>query len=308
MSPSSSPGDGSPLRVALVGLGHMGVPIGERILDAGYPLVVFNRTAEKARLLLERGAEQAAGLSKLLEDADVCITMVSDDAALEAVTTRSGGILEGARPDTVLVDMSTVSVAGSARVGEAARRAGVQFVRAPVSGNPTVVSAGNLTIIVSGPRDGFERVEGVVRAVGPNVYYVGSADEARVVKLMLQVMIGGTAQLISESLALGEAGGVSRAQLLEVMGNSAAGSPFVKYKTEALLGNDYAATFTTTMMKKDIDLVLGLAADESLSLPFTETLDELLQRAITGGYGELDLMALHLLVLGIAPHAVGETV
>jgi 3-hydroxyisobutyrate dehydrogenase-like beta-hydroxyacid dehydrogenase len=272
----------------------MGLPIGERILEAGYPLAVYNRTAEKLQPLLDRGAEALGGLADALADADVCFSSLSDDAALEAALAGPGGVLSGARPGTILVDTSTVSAAASARVGEAADDAGVSYLRAPVSGNPGVVRSGNLTMIVSGPAEGFERARELIAAVGPNIYYVGSAEEARVTKLVLQVMIAGTTELMAESLVLGEAAGVSREKLLEVMGNSAVGSPFVKYKTEPLLRDDYAATFTTSMMKKDVDLVLELAGDSSVPLPVTDALQSLLAEAIDAGYGDVDLMALYL--------------
>jgi 3-hydroxyisobutyrate dehydrogenase-like beta-hydroxyacid dehydrogenase len=272
----------------------MGIPIAERLLAAGYPLSVFNRTPEKADPLVELGAHRADGLSELLAEADVCITMVSDDAALEAVTSGPGGVLSAARAGTVLVDMSTVSVAASVRVADAAREADVAYLRAPVSGNPVVVRAGNLTVIVSGPQATFDATVEILTAIGPNVYYVGDGEAARVVKLALQVMVGGTAELLSEALVVGDAGGVDRAKLLDVMGASAIGSPFVKYKSEPLLRDDYTATFTTAMMKKDVELILDLASATGASLPLTSDLDTLLESAIEGGYGELDLMALHL--------------
>jgi 3-hydroxyisobutyrate dehydrogenase-like beta-hydroxyacid dehydrogenase len=272
----------------------MGIPIAERLLAAGYPLSVFNRTPEKADPLVELGAHRAEPLPELLTESDVCITMVSDDAALEAVTSGPGGVLSAARAGTVLVDMSTVSVAASTRVAEAAREAAVDYLRAPVSGNPVVVRAGNLTVVVSGPQRAFDATTEILTTIGPNVYYVGGGEEARVVKLALQVMVGGTAELLSEALIIGDAGGVDRAKLLEVMGASAIGSPFVKYKSEPLLRDDYTATFTAAMMKKDVELILDLASASGASLPFTSDLDALLESAIEGGYGELDLMALHL--------------
>ncbi len=282
------------MKVALVGLGRMGAPIAERVLSAGHELTVYNRSPGKADDLLARGAALGKSPKDLLGASDVCITVVSDDAALEAVTLSNGGILAGARPGTVLVDMSTVSVAASSRVAAAADEAGVGYLRAPVSGNPGVVRAGNLTIIVSGPSEPFERIEPLLKTIGPNVHYVGDADQARVVKLALQVMIGGTAELMAEALLLGEAGGVSREKLLEVMGNSAVGSPFVKYKTGPLLRDDYSATFTTAMMKKDLGLVLGFADETGVRLPMTSELEGLLDEAIEAGYADLDFMALFL--------------
>jgi 3-hydroxyisobutyrate dehydrogenase len=142
----------------------MGVPIAERLLAAGYQLTVFNRTVEKTAPLVELGAQRAGALSDLLADADVCISVVSDDAALEAVTAGADGVLSAARRGSVLIDMSTVSAAASARVAEVADRAGVVYLRAPVSGNPGVVRAGNLTVIVSGPEEGFESVKEVIAA------------------------------------------------------------------------------------------------------------------------------------------------
>lgn len=278
-------------RVSLVGVGHMGLPIAERVLDAGYPLTVFNRTPAKLQPLLDRGADAADGPEELLAESDICISSLSDDAALESVTTA---VLQGARPGTILIETSTVSVAASARVATAAAEAGVLYLRAPVSGNPFVVRSGNLTVIVSGPPEGFERARDLIAAIGPNIFYVGAEDEARIVKLVLQVMIAGTTQLMAEALVLGEAAGVERGRVLEVMGNSAVGSPFVKYKTEPLLRDDYSATFTTSMMKKDIDIVLGLAAERAVPLPLTENVTGLLEATIDGGYGELDLMALYL--------------
>ena len=282
------------MKVALVGLGAMGVPIAERVLAAGHELTVWNRSPGKADGLVAQGASLAESAKGLLGEVDVCITMVADDAALEAVTNAEDGVLAGTGPGTVLIDMSTVSPAASARVAEAAERARVDYLRAPVSGNPGVVRAGNLTIIVSGPEGAFERVRELLEAIGPNVYYVGGADEARVLKLALQVMIAGTTELMAEALVLAEGSGLDRAKLLEVMGASAVGSPFVKYKTGPILANDYSATFTTKAMLKDVSLVLGVAEETGLPLPVTSMLRSRLRETIDAGYGDADLMALLL--------------
>jgi 3-hydroxyisobutyrate dehydrogenase-like beta-hydroxyacid dehydrogenase len=148
--------------------------------------------------------------------------------------------------------------------------------------------------MVSGPRRAFERAEEVIRAIGPTVYYVGDGEQARVVKLAINLMIAGLAELMSEALVLGESAGVERATLLEVMGGSAAGAPFVKYKTEPLLRDDYSATFTTALMEKDLDLILDAAAEVEVELPLARTLKALLRAAIDGGHADHDFMALFL--------------
>jgi len=261
----------------------------ERLLDAGYELLVFNRTPEKAGALAERGAAVAKTAAELVEQVDVVLTSLANDEAFEDV---AASVVAAARPGTVFVDMSTVSPAVSARVATLAETASVRYLRAPVSGNPTVVRAGNLSFIVSGEQETLVHVEPVLRAIGPTIHHVGDAEQARVVKLAMNLMIAGLAQLMSEALVLGEAAGVSRASLLEVMGNSAVGAPFVKYKTEPLLRDDFSATFTTALMEKDVDLVLAVAEEVGVELPLAGELKALLLSAIEAGYAEDDFMSL----------------
>jgi 3-hydroxyisobutyrate dehydrogenase-like beta-hydroxyacid dehydrogenase len=273
----------------------MGTAMAERLLGGGFPLVVYNRTPPKAAPLVERGATAASTSSELAEEVDVVLTSLPDDDALEVVAVE---IVAGARPGTVLVDVSTVSPAASARVAARVDAAGVEYLRAPVSGNPTVVRAGNLSFIVSGPRRTLERVDTVIRTIGPTVHHVGDAEEARIVKLAINLMIAGLAQLMSEALVLGEAAGVSRAALLEVMSTSAAGAPFVKYKTQPLLDDDFSATFTTALMQKDIDLILDAADENAVDLPVARELKRLLRATADAGYADDDFIALFLQLRG----------
>lgn len=277
--------------VGLIGLGNMGAAVAERVLAAGYELAVYNRTAAKAAPLRELGAAVVASAGDLAARSDIVLTSLADDDAFEAVAREA---VAAARPGTVLVDLSTVSPAASARVAELAHATSVGYVRAPVSGNPSVVRAGNVSFIVSGALDAFARVEPVLRAIGPTVHHVGNDEQARVVKLAVNLMIAGLAELMSEALVLGESAGVSRRALLEVMGSSAAGAPFVRYKTEPLLRNDYSATFTTTLMEKDLELVLAAADDAGVELPIATQLKELVRAAIDAGYGDDDFMSLFL--------------
>jgi 3-hydroxyisobutyrate dehydrogenase-like beta-hydroxyacid dehydrogenase len=277
--------------VGLIGLGHMGAAIAERVLEGGFPLLVHNRSAAKAEPLAERGATVVASAAELAGRVDVVLTSLANDEALEAVAEE---VVGAARPGTVLVDMSTVSPAASARVAAQAEAASVEYLRAPVSGNPTVVRAGNLSFIVSGAADTIERVEPILRAIGPTIHHVGDGEQARIVKLAINLMIGGLAELMSEALVLGEAAGVAREELLEVMGDSAAGAPFVKYKTEPLLRDDFSATFTTALMEKDIDLILDAADENGAELPLARELKALLRAASDAGYADADFMALFL--------------
>ena len=277
--------------MGLIGLGNMGSAFAERLLDAGYPLVVHNRSREKAEPLAARGASVADTAADLAAAADIVLTSLPNDDAFEST---AASVAASARPGTVLVDTSTVSPGVSARVAALAERASVLYLRAPVSGNPGVVRAGNLTFIVSGPPAGLVRAEPMLRAIGSTIRPVGDAEQARVVKLAINLIVAGLAELMSEALVLGEASGVSRAALLETMGNSAVGAPFVKYKSEPLLRDDYSATFTTTLMEKDVDLVLEVADAAGVRLPLAGEIKELLRSAVEAGYGDDDFMALFL--------------
>jgi 3-hydroxyisobutyrate dehydrogenase-like beta-hydroxyacid dehydrogenase len=282
------------MRVAVVGLGLMGEAIARRLLEAGHELTVWNRTAGRAGELAAAGARVAGAPAQVWENTEVCFTMVADDTALTAVTLGRNGLLTTADRvgSRVLIDMSTVSPRVSRAVAEAAERVDVAFLRAPVTGNPSVVRAGNLGIMISGVRSVFERLEEVLQAIGPNIFYVGGGEEARVLKLALNVVLAGTTELLAEALVLGEAAGLGRAALLEVMGASAVGSPFVKYKTEALVAQDYTATFTAAAMLKDVTLALDAAGDLGVPLPATRLVESLLRECVERELGDADLTAL----------------
>lgn len=279
----------------------MGSAVAERLLAAGYELRVHNRSPDKVEPIEARGATVAESVEDLAGAVDVVLTSLADDSAFESVAAE---IASAARPGTVFVDLSTVSPAASARVAALAERASLRYLRAPVSGNPSVVRSGNLTFIVSGPPDALERAEPVLLAIGRAIHEVGEAEEARVVKLAINLVIAGLAELMAEALVLGEASGVSRAALLETMGDSAAGAPFVKYKTEPLLRDDYSATFTTTLMGKDLDLVLEEAESAGLHLPLAMQIRTLIRSAVDAGYGNDDFMALFPHLRDDSPQAV----
>jgi 3-hydroxyisobutyrate dehydrogenase-like beta-hydroxyacid dehydrogenase len=281
------------MRFAVLGLGRMGSAIAERIEQAGHELTVWNRSRQPLEQFSERGIRTVTRASAAWSHAEVCITILSDGPALEEVALGDQGLLaNGAARGRVLVDMTTVSALSSARVAAECERRGVSFLRAPVSGNPTVVRAGNLGIIVSGPEEQFERLRGALSDIGPNVFYVGPGERSRIVKLGLNLILGATAQLMAEALVLCEKHGIERAKMLEVMGGSAAGSPFVKYKTEPLVADDYSSTFSTSLLHKDLTLALEAAHEVGVPLPLTAITQQLVEGCIASGMGDDDMTAL----------------
>jgi 3-hydroxyisobutyrate dehydrogenase-like beta-hydroxyacid dehydrogenase len=280
------------MNTAVAGLGLMGTAIAERLLDAGHQVTVYNRTARKTEPLVERGAIRVSDASALWDGAEVVITMLSDSAALEEFAVGSGLLEAAGRRARTLIDMSTVSPEASARVAAAAVSAGVAYLRAPVSGNPAAVRGGNLGIVVSGSATDFDAMGPLLHDIGPNVFYLGEGEVARVMKLSLNLIVAGTAELLAESLRLGEAHGLRRDQMLEVIAGSAVGSPFVKYKTPALVAGDYSATFSTRLMLKDVDMAQSTAATVAAPLPVTDTVRRQLAKCVEAGFGDLDFMSL----------------
>jgi 3-hydroxyisobutyrate dehydrogenase-like beta-hydroxyacid dehydrogenase len=278
--------------VAIVGLGRMGRALAVRLLDQGHAVTVWNRSPGPAGELEALGARVADGLADAWTGADTAITFLADDGAVAAVCLGDDGLLAAAPPDALLIEMSTISAGASARVADEAERRGARYLRAPVSGNPTVIAAGNLGIMVSGERAAFDDAHELLLAIGPKVYYVGDGEQARILKLALNAMIAGTMQLLAEAITLGEANGLDRADLLEVVAGSAIASPFVGYKTKALVERDYTATFSTALLKKDLDLAVAAAGAVDVPLPVTERVRGLTADACDDGLGELDFLAL----------------
>ncbi|MFI9615796.1 NAD(P)-dependent oxidoreductase [Streptomyces sp. NPDC052023] len=280
--------------VSVLGLGQMGSAIAERLIGAGHEVSVWNRSKGKADDLVALGAFELETPSEAWERSEVCITMVADSPALAqlALTPGEGLVHAASSRGRTLIDMSTVSVEVSRDVAAAAEAGGVRYLRAPVSGNPGVVRAGNLTIIASGEKAVFASVEGLLRDIGPHVFHAGEAETARVIKLALNLMVAGTAELLAECVALAEAHDVRRDKLLEIVGASAVASPLVKYKIGPLLKDDYTSTFSARLMHKDLDMALDAAEAGKVPLPVTSLVLHLLERCMSTGLGELDFMAL----------------
>jgi 3-hydroxyisobutyrate dehydrogenase-like beta-hydroxyacid dehydrogenase len=281
------------MKVAVIGLGQMGVEIARRIEDSDHELIVHNRTASKTSEFAERGATVAATPAEAFAAADLGITMLIDGPAVHDVVLGPDGVLAGdAINGKTLIDMSTIDVGDSVRVAQSADEAGVAYLRAPVSGNPGVVAAGNLTILVSGEEEHHQAAEEVLLAVGPTLHYLGEGEAARAMKLALNLMIAGTTELMAEALVMGEAHGLERSAMLKVMGESVMGSPFVKYKTQPLIDEDFSSTFTTSGLAKDLDLICATASEKGVPVPVAALVRELIQSCIDQGMGDLDFAAL----------------
>lgn len=280
--------------VGWIGAGRMGLQMAARLLDAGYDVAVYNRTAAKAAPMVSRGAV-AVDCPADLAGRDVVFTMVSGSDDLLQVTTGVNGVLaDPDRSPKLLVDFSTVSMQASAEVREAAEKRGTEFLAAPVSGNPKVVSSGRLSLAVSGGQETFAAAEPLLALFGARVTYVGEDEVARLVKICHNVLLGVVIQSLAEVTVLAEKGGTSRAAFLEFINHSVLGSVFSRYKSPALVNLDFTPTFTIPLLLKDFDLGLAAARELEAPMPVAAAAAALVASALGAGYRTEDFASLIL--------------
>jgi 3-hydroxyisobutyrate dehydrogenase len=278
-------------RLGWVGAGRMGSSLATRLLDAGCDVAVYNRTRAKAEPLAERGATLVDSPAELA-DRDIVFTMVAGPTDFKEVVCGAVGLLSGDGQPDIIVDGTTVSPEASAEVREAASARGTSLLAAPVSGNPKVVDAGKLTMVVSGPREDFETVAPYLDLLAAGVTYVGDGERARLVKICHNVMLGVVAQSLAEITVLAEKGGISRADFLEFLNGSVMGSMFTRYKTPAYVNLDFTPTFTPELLLKDFDLGFDAARGHGVPMPVAAAAAELVRSMHGAGYEDVDFAAL----------------
>jgi 3-hydroxyisobutyrate dehydrogenase-like beta-hydroxyacid dehydrogenase len=277
--------------VGLVGLGAMGSQIAGRLLDSGSTVVGTNRTASKAAPLMDRGLVWCATPREVAEAATVIFSMVADDAALDAVTSGSDGILAGLSSRKVYVDMSTVSPQTSRELAKRVRSRGARMLDAPVSGSVPAAGDGSLTIMVGGDQEAFDRVAPLLRELGRTVTRVGENGQGLLLKLAVNISIGVQMLAFSEGVLLAERGGIDPKLALDVMSDSAIASPMLKARAPLIHDLPSEAWFDMQMMQKDIRLALAAARTLDVPASSAAVVDALLTTSRKLGYSRRDIAA-----------------
>jgi 3-hydroxyisobutyrate dehydrogenase-like beta-hydroxyacid dehydrogenase len=253
--------------VGLIGLGLMGKPMGKNLLKAGFPLVVWNRSAARADELVSEGAKRCANPREVAAQADVLITIVSDPPAVEEVLWGADGALGGLRRGSVLIDSSTISPELARRAAVACGECGVDFLDAPVTGGTWGAEKGELIFMVGGKAEVLERVKPVLEAVGKKFFLLGPNGAGQTVKLAMNLILALQVEALAEAVALVTAAGVPGERLVEVMQSSMARSGVLDVKAPLILKNEYPASFPLRLMHKDVRLALELAKQKGITLP-----------------------------------------
>ena len=277
--------------IGFVGLGSMGAPLAGRLLP-GNPVYGTNRTRAKASALIRQGLIWRDTPREVAASAQVVFSMVTDDAALAAVTSGPDGILAGLRPGSVYVDMSTVSPQASRELARRVQRAGAAMVDAPVSGSIPAAGNGTLAIMVGGPAAAFQAVAPLLRRLGSSITHVGGNGQGLVLKLAINISLAAQMLAFSEGMLLAVRGGIDPGLAARAMTGSAIGSPMLQAHAPLVLDLPEQAWFDVQLMHKDIRLALEAGRALRVTLPAASATDRVLSQAEEQGYGHRDIAGL----------------
>ncbi|MBP1967579.1 NAD(P)-binding domain-containing protein [Paenibacillus aceris] len=276
-------------RIGFIGLGTMGKPMAANLIQKGFMVTVYNRTAEKADELARLGAEVTSTPAEVARHSDVLFTMLSNDAALLDVFYSEQGILSGLHPALTIIDSSTVSPQTSQKLAEELASHFVDFLDAPVTGSKPHAEEGSLTFMVGGSQEVFKEQEQLFLALGRKALYLGPSGSGSYAKLAHNTMVGINLVGLAEGLSIASKAGVNLAQFLEIVRSGGANSKMVDLKGDKILNRDFSNQFSLKLMLKDLLIAQGLASEFKLPTPLLQTTASLFQMGLSKGLGDEDM-------------------
>ncbi|MGW9350760.1 2-hydroxy-3-oxopropionate reductase [Nocardiopsis flavescens] len=280
--------------IAFIGLGVMGGPMAANLVRAGFDVVGYNRSPQRAQALAAAGGRVAASAIEAATGADTVITMLPDSPDVESVVLGEGGVLECMRPGSLLVDMSTIRPDVARRLAETGRDSGVRVLDAPVSGGEQGAVEAKLSIMVGGEEEAFEAARPVFDALGTTVVHVGPAGAGQTVKAANQLIVAGVIGLVSEALVFVDAHGVDPDQAVRVLAGGLAGSTVLDRKAASMLARDFTPGFRVDLHHKDLGIVTAAAREAGVAIPLGGLVATLMGSLRAQGHGGLDHSALLL--------------
>jgi 3-hydroxyisobutyrate dehydrogenase-like beta-hydroxyacid dehydrogenase len=276
-------------RIGFIGLGTMGKPMAANLIQKGFIVTVYNRTAEKADELAHLGAEVSLTPAEVARNSDVLITMLSNDAVLLETFYSEQGILSGIHPALTVIDSSTVSPQTSQKLAEELAAHFVDFLDAPVTGSKPAAEAGTLTFMVGGSQEVFDEHYDLFLALGSKALYLGPSGSGSYAKLAHNTMVGINLAGLAEGLSIATKAGVNPAQFLEIVRSGGANSKQVELKGDKIIDRDFSSQFSLKLMLKDLLLAQELTSGFQLPTPLLHTATSLFQMGLSKGLGEEDL-------------------
>ena len=281
------------MKVAFLGTGIMGSRMAKNLLQADYSLTVWNRTAEKAKALAAKGARQAASPAEAAREAEVLITMLAEPGVVEATALGPDGFLDALPKGALWIDSSTVNPSFSRRMAAEAKQRGVRFLDAPVAGTKGPAAQGQLLFLVGGDEADLQQARPLMDVMGRDVLYVGKHGMGASLKMVFNMLLGQAMLAFSEGLLLGEALGISREKLFEVLLGGALVPPFVSGKRSKIEAANYEADFPLQWMQKDLHLAALSAYEQDVAVPSVNMAKEVYMLAARQGFAGEDFSAIY---------------
>ena len=278
-------------RVAVLGLGLMGSGMARRLLGAGFPLTVYNRSADKAASLVADGARLAESPRDAAAGAEFVVSMVADDGASRGVWFGEHGALSEVSPGAILIESSTVTTGWINELADAARAKEIELLDAPVTGSRTQAASGELNFLVGGSETALERARPLFAAMGRSATRVGPTGSGALLKLINNFLCGVQAVSLAEALAVIERAGLDREIATQILANGAPGSPLLKTLSARMTARDYTPHFHLALMRKDLEYSLKEADERGVRLSTAQSALEAFERAVESGRGMQDVSA-----------------
>jgi 2-hydroxymethylglutarate dehydrogenase len=288
------------LSVGFIGVGNMGNPMAANVLKAGFPMTVFDLNPKAMENLIQAGARRAGSTQEVVEGAQVVLTSLPASPDVEAAYLEPGGLVERAKPGTILIDLSSVLPSTPRKIEPVAKKRGVHFLEAPVSGGVTGARAATLAIMVGGDPAVLKQAEPVLKAMGPNVFHVGPPGAGNTIKAINNMMACVNSATMMEGFVLGVKAGLDPMTIYEVVKASSGGSKALERIPRALVPRDFEPGFKVTLMNKDLETFHTIAKELHVPVTFSTLAQHYQQAALAAGLGEQDTSVVFTIIERLA--------
>jgi 3-hydroxyisobutyrate dehydrogenase len=292
--------------VGFIGVGNMGNPMASNVLKAGFPMIVYDRNPQAMENLLQAGAQRAASAREVVEGAEIVLTSLPASPDVEAVYLEPGGLVDSAKPGTMLIDLSSVLPSTPRKIEPRAQARGVHFLEAPVSGGVSGARAATLAIMVGGDPETLTRAQPVLRAIGPNIFHVGPVGAGNTVKAINNMMASVNALAMMEGVALGVKAGLDPMTIYEVVKASSGGSKALERIPNSLIPRQFEPGFKVQLMNKDLETFNTIAKELHVPVSFANVAQQYQQMAIAAGLAEQDTSVVMTIIERLAAMQVSR--
>ena len=292
--------------VGFIGVGNMGNPMASNVLKAGFPMIVYDRNPQAMENLLQAGAQRAASAREVVEGSEIVLTSLPASPDVEAVYLEPGGLVDSAKPGTMLIDLSSVLPSTPRKIEPRAQARGVHFLEAPVSGGVSGARAATLAIMVGGDPETLTRAQPVLRAIGPNIFHVGPVGAGNTMKAINNMMASVNALAMMEGVALGVKAGLDPMTIYEVVKASSGGSKALERIPNSLIPRRFEPGFKVQLMNKDLETFNTIAKELHVPVSFANVAQQYQQMAIAAGLAEQDTSVVMTIIERLAAMQVSR--